>query len=115
MVKGYVKKYILFFTVFFFPFVVLMILGFRINGEYKESAVSFKNKIIFFGKIHTASPAIVPAGRNIAFESGNALANAPASYLTMLDCCESDEAIAYRIAMGQMTAKMLKKEKGTDE
>ena len=80
-----------------------------VNHRYSESSVSLAKKNILTATIPTASPALVPAGRNIAFESGNAIANAPASYLTILDCCESDEAIAERTAISELQAVLVKK------
>jgi hypothetical protein len=88
---------------------ILLFLMVKINSCYSDSSISFLKKNILTAKIPTASPALVPAGRNIAFESGNAITNAPASYLNMLDCCESDEAISQRLAMGDIKAKLIKK------
>ena len=74
-----------------------------------QSNNQIMNKQYFLNNIFIASPALVTAGRNIAYESSNALSNAPASYLNLLDCCENDEAITSRMATGQTTCKVIKK------
>lgn len=86
-------------------------MSFIINGKYSPEADPYKIKTSFLKHLHLASPALVPAGRNIAFESGNAVSNAPGSYLTMLDCCESDEAISHRISVGETTCRIIKRGK----
>jgi hypothetical protein len=63
----------------------------------------------FHRSIHLAAPSVATAGRNIAFENNNAITNAPASYLTMLDCCESDEAIADRMAVAKTTSRLIRR------
>lgn len=83
---------------------------FQINGTYKNHSGGYTVRHIFLKAVFLAAPATVPAGRNIAFENGNAVANAPASYLTMLDCCESDEAIADRIAVGLTQCRIIRKD-----
>jgi len=83
----------------------------RINSDYSETSPVFISKRILLTQVQTASPAIITAGRNIAFETGNGVSNAPASYLTMLDCCESDEAIAARIAVGQLKCNIIKRKR----
>ena len=65
-------------------------------------------RLSFLRQIYIASPAVITGGRNIAFETGTAISNAPASYLNLLDCCESDEAIASRIAIGQTSCRIIK-------
>ncbi|MCP4747726.1 MAG: hypothetical protein GY874_16550 [Desulfobacteraceae bacterium] len=80
------------------------------NAVYDTDSEIKKIRTSFLKSVHIASPALATAGRNIAFESGNAIANAPASYLTMLDCCESDEAIASRIAAGKTSCRIIKKQ-----
>lgn len=82
------------------------------NREYGLDSPRMHKRLALLQAIPVASPAIVPAGRNIAFESGNAVANAPASYLNMLDCCESDEAIAERITMGNLKARIIYRDSG---
>ena len=104
------KKYLL----FVFSYLVLTIgMSFyfygQTNDRYSENSATFKLRRVLVAKVHTASPALITGGRNIAFETGNAVANAPASYLTMLDCCESDEAIADRIAMGRTTCLFIRR------
>ena len=54
----------------------------------------------FSSEVHIASPAIITGGRNIAFERGTILSKAPGTYLNLLECCQSDEAIKSRIALG---------------
>lgn len=89
----------------------LWVLIYQINSGYSETSPIYTSKRILLTQVQTASPAIITAGRNIAFESGNGVSNAPASYLTMLDCCESDEAIAARIAIGQLKCEIIKKKR----
>ena len=97
-------------TVIYFAVVLSLLFSFLqlINREYSESSNTYKVRKIFLQKIHIASVATITGGRNVAFETGNALSNAPASYLTMLDCCESDEAISDRIAVGQTSCRIIK-------
>jgi len=97
-------------TVIYFAVVLSLLFSFLqlINREYSESSNTNKVRKIFLQKIHIASVATITGGRNVAFETGNAVSNAPASYLTMLDCCESDEAISDRIAVGQTSCKIIK-------
>jgi len=83
----------------------------QINSGYSATSPIFISKRILLTRVQTASPAIITAGRNVAFETGNGVSNAPASYLTMLDCCESDEAIAARIAVGQLKCEIIKKKR----
>lgn len=90
---------------------VFLALCLNINAKYAEKNDVNITKTNLLRSLHTASPALVPAGRNIAFETGNAVSNAPASYLTMLDCCESDEAIASRISIGKTSCTIIKREK----
>jgi len=80
------------------------VLGSAVNHAHAPGARERLRKEAFLERVVLASPATVTAGRNIAFETSNALSNAPASYLTMLDCCESDEAIADRIATSGLRA-----------
>ena len=94
---------------------VLVCLYCKANAVYRIDAPCFSARKVLNSHIYLASPAIVPAGRNIAFESGNAISNAPASYLTMLDCCESDAAIADRIAVGQTRCRIIKHNKGQEK
>lgn len=92
---------------------ILILLAFftwKTDRQYDHHAPKYKIRTILLNGVFLATPANVPAGRNIAFEVGNAVSNAPASYLTMLDCCESDEAIADRIAVGQTRCTILRKE-----
>ena len=81
-------------------FIILMaVLGclwMNVNGAYSPHQHRMQKRMAFVRMVHLASPVLATAGRNIAFESGNAVSNAPASYLTMLDCCESDEASPWR-------------------
>jgi len=83
---------------------VLLSAGHRANSRYSATDSGMRLRQALFTRLHLAAPAIVPAGRNIAFETANAASNAPASYLTMMDCCESDEAIADRIAVAGLRA-----------
>lgn len=91
----------------------MILIGFvlSVNTLYSNASPWFEARRMFVEQIYLASPATVPAGRNIAHETSNAVANAPASYLTMLDCCESDEAISDRIAVGKTQARIIKKAK----
>ena len=85
----------------------------KTNSVYHLNAHQQKVRGHLLNTVYLSSPAIVPAGRNIAFEIGNAVANAPASYLTMLDCCESDEAISDRIAVGQTQCRIIRKNRSS--
>jgi len=89
----------------------LIVLIFQINDKYAETSQTNRIKKILLTKVHTASPALITGGRNVAFETGNGVSNAPASYLNMLDCCESDEAISARIAVGQIKCEIIKRKK----
>lgn len=92
---------------------LLMLLGaiaWKVNSRYHPQSLWHKTRHTLLTEVFLPAPANVPAGRNIAFEVGNAVANAPASYLTMLDCCESDEAIADRIAVGQTQCTIIRKQ-----
>lgn len=88
--------------------ITLILLLQHTNGKYSEISHAFQKKQILLTKVQTASPAIIVGGRNVAYETGNGVANAPASYLTMLDCCEADEAISFRIAIGQLKCEIIK-------
>lgn len=90
--------------------VLFLCLYFQINGVYKNTSGWHTVRDALIKTVFIAAPATVPAGRNIAFENGNAISNAPASYLTMLDCCESDEAIADRIAVGLTQCRIIRKD-----
>lgn len=105
-----IPKYILFiFSYGLTVWILLIGLCWKTNSVYHPNAHERKVRSRLLSTVYLSSPAIVPAGRNIAFEIGNAVANAPASYLTMLDCCESDEAISDRIAVGQTQCRIIKK------
>lgn len=80
---------------------ILFLLIGSVNDRYSHRSMTFKKRKALLSRVHTAAPATITGGRNIAFESGNAITNAPASYLTQLDCCESDEAISTRISFSQ--------------
>lgn len=88
---------------------VLGCLWLKVNSAYGPGTRGMQQRAAFVQSIHLAAPVLATAGRNIAFESGNASSNAPASYLTMLDCCESDEAIGERIAAAQTTSRLLRR------
>lgn len=94
---------------FFCMLLCFLLLMVQVNATYRPHSPSQQRRIVLLRGLPFASPAIIPAGRNIAFETGNVITNAPASYLTMLDCCESDEAIADRIAVGNLKAKVIRK------
>lgn len=103
------RKY--FFIVLFYSLsMILFIAGFRlkINSLYSPDLNTGMVRKNLARAVFVPSPAIVPAGRNIAFENSNAVSNAPASYLTMLDCCESDEAISDRIAVGKTQCRIIR-------
>lgn len=105
------RKYIFLTAVYTLALIVsLLFFHIQINGVYKHASGWFTARHDFLNSVFLAAPATVPAGRNIAFENGNALSNAPASYLTMLDCCESDEAIADRIAVGLTQCRIIRKD-----
>lgn len=87
---------------------LLGVLAWKVNGRYHSQSPWHKTRYSLLTEVYLPAPANVPAGRNIAFEVGNAVANAPASYLTMLDCCESDEAISDRIAVGQTQCTIIR-------
>ena len=109
-----IPKYVLFIFSYGLSIWVLLIgLCWKINGVYHPNAHQQKVRGHLLNTVYLSSPAIVPAGRNIAFEIGNAVANAPASYLTMLDCCESDEAISDRIAVGQTQCRIIRKNRSS--
>lgn len=98
-------------ALFLHGIVALMALVFLLqhtNGKYSKLSHTFQKKQMLLTKVHTASPALIVGGRNVAYETGNGVANAPASYLTMLDCCEADEAISFRIAIGQLKCEIIK-------
>jgi len=105
------RTHIIVFLYLFLASVTLLELFQYINSSYSETSPIFISKRILLTQVQTASPAIITAGRNIAFETGNGVSNAPASYLTMLDCCESDEAIAARVTVGQLKCKIIKRKK----
>ena len=88
---------------------VLGCLWLKANRAYGPETDGGQQRAVFIQSVHLAAPVLATAGRNIAFESGNAAANAPASYLTMLDCCESDEAIGERIASARTTSRLLRR------
>jgi hypothetical protein len=90
----------------------LTCLWFKVNTAYRRDAEGLQKRNALVQCVHLAAPVLATAGRNIAFESGNAVSNAPASYLTMLDCCESDEAIADRIAVAKTTSRLVKRSRG---
>lgn len=95
-----------------FMVILLAVLGclwLKVNSAYGPNTRGMRQRAAFFQSVHLAAPVLATAGRNIAFESGNAASNAPASYLTMLDCCESDEAIGERIAVARTTSRLLKR------
>lgn len=89
---------------------LFLLLSAQVNKRYSPAARDYQLKVTLLQAVHLASPALASAGRNIAFESSNMVANAPASYLAMLDCCESDEAIVDRLAVGQTRCTIRKKE-----
>ncbi len=89
--------------------IFLLVISWKINRHYYQGNTWYTTRTTLLKNVFLATPANVPAGRNIAFEVGNAVSNAPASYLTMLDCCESDEAIADRIAVGQTRCTLIRK------
>ncbi len=84
-------------------------LSVKANGVYSRHTICMQSRTALIQNVHLAAPVLATAGRNIAFETGNAVSNAPASYLTMLDCCESDEAIADRIAVAKTTSRLIKR------
>jgi hypothetical protein len=91
--------------------ILLAVLGglwVKVNSAYGPETHGMRQRTAFIQSVHLAAPVLATAGRNIAFESGNAASNAPASYLTMLDCCESDEAIGERIAAARTTSRVLR-------
>jgi hypothetical protein len=101
-------------AIVFFSFLIglaaFVLLYQLVNKSYShDSDIQIKRQALL-KTIYTASPALITGGRNIAFETGNGFTTAPASYLTMLDCCESDEAIADRIAIGQTKCSIIKYE-----
>ena len=81
----------------------------KVNGIYRQESQTMIKRAAFHSCIHLAAPSLATAGRNIAFENSNAITNAPASYLTMLDCCESDEAIADRMAVAKTTSRLIRR------
>lgn len=89
--------------------VIFLSLCVKVNGTYRQAGPTMKKRAAFHGSIHLAAPCLATAGRNIAFENNNAITNAPASYLTMLDCCESDEAIADRMAVANTTSRLIRR------
>jgi hypothetical protein len=108
------QKYVLFIFSYGLTVSLLLIgLCWKTNSVYHLNAHHRKVRSHLLDTVYLSSPAIVPAGRNIAFEIGNAAANAPASYLTMLDCCESDEAISDRIAVGQTQCRIIRKNRAS--
>jgi len=54
-----------------------------------DQAMRFKTKQIFLRYVHLSSPAVITGGRNIAFETGSAVSNAPASYLNLFNFRDS--------------------------
>jgi hypothetical protein len=99
-------------TATFLMAILLAVLGclwLKVNSAYGPETRGMQQRAAFIQSVHLAAPVLAAAGRNIAFESGNAASNAPASYLTMLDCCESDEAIGERIAVTRITSRLLKR------
>lgn len=104
------QKYILWTAGYTSTLIVLLLCFYlKVNFIYKDASDWHTIRYAFLNSVFIAAPATVPAGRNIAFENGNAVSNAPASYLTMLDCCESDEAIADRIAVGLTQCRIVRK------
>ena len=104
------KKYLLLFGAYLLvstSFLVLLTLW--NNGQYQENSSRSQRRLSLLKRVHTSAPAIVTAGRNISFESGSAMANAPGSYINMLDCCEADEAIAERMLSTQIKATLTRK------
>ena len=93
-------------------FILLLVLSCMLMAFFLHIWITKKNRLRsqfkkeFLKNIQVTSPAIITAGRNIAFESNNAITNAPASYLTMMDCCESD-----RISYSESSARLIGKEK----
>jgi hypothetical protein len=92
-------------------FIVILLIGLvclwlKVNSAYGPKTRGMRQRAAFIQSVHLAAPVLATAGRNIAFESGNAASNAPASYLTMLDCCESDEAIGERLALAGTTSRL---------
>ena len=88
----------------------LIYLSSRVNGRYLEGADMYKMRKALLTTINTSSPAIITGGRNVSFESGNAVTNAPGSYLTQLDCCESDKAISTRITSAETSCRIIKRD-----
>lgn len=88
---------------------IFLSLCFKVNGIYRHESPTMRKRAAFHSSIHLAAPGLATAGRNIAFENSNAITNAPASYLTMLDCCESDEAIADRMAVANTTSRLIQR------
>lgn len=104
------RNYLLLASIIFLLLViVLFVLIISVNYQYSQNSQQTKDRMILLSILHTASPAIITGGRNIAFETGNALSNAPASYINMLSCCEADESIASRILYGQVTCKIIRR------
>lgn len=102
------KKNLLIATSYFvFAGGVFLYFYYQVNLKQTNSII-LAEKQSFLRHVQIASPSIITGGRNIAFESGLAAFNAPASYLNLLDCCESDEAISSRIAIGQTKCKIIK-------
>ena len=58
--------------------------------------------LTFCEQVQVASPATITGGRNIAFENGAVISKAPGTYINLLECCQSDEAIKSRIALGRI-------------
>ena len=107
-----IRKYLLISTIYFaVSLLSLVSLHLKINSIYSDDSLCFQTRKVLIEKVYLASPALAPAGRNIAFETSNAVSNATASYLTMLDCCESDEAIADRIALGKTQCRIIRRAK----
>lgn len=84
--------------------------GLLVNSSYSHGSPVNGARAQLLRAVHLASPVITPAGRNIAFETGNSMANGPGTYLNHLDCCESDEAIADRIAIGKTFCRVVRRD-----
>ncbi len=91
--------------------VVCMIaaLGLYVNSGYQPQAPQSLIRQVFLRNIHIASPANIYGSRNIAFETGNAMTNMPAGYITSGNCCEYDESLARRQVYTSLSATVIKK------
>jgi len=104
----YRKQATIIFLSFLIGLVTFILLYQLVNKNYShDSDIQIKRQTLL-KNLYMASPALITGGRNIAFETGNGITTAPASYITMLDCCESDEAIADRIAIGRTKCNIIK-------